>query len=48
LPDFGKFSSQIILGKFWRALKWKVLVFLMAIWNVGIITAWYILPVAVW
>jgi hypothetical protein len=35
LPD-GVFSNPKIqnLGKFWRALEWKMLVYFMAIWNI--------------
>jgi hypothetical protein len=34
LPD-GLFSNQNPnLGKFWRALDWKMLMYFMAIWNI--------------
>jgi hypothetical protein len=37
------------LGKFWRALEWKILVYFMAIWNIlqsfgNIVVIWYIFP----
>jgi hypothetical protein len=44
------------LGKFWRALEWKMLVYFMTIWNilrqfgitygrfVKVVVIWYILP----
>jgi hypothetical protein len=36
------------LGKFWRALDWKVLIYFMAVWNIYrhlgyFMTIWYIL-----
>jgi hypothetical protein len=38
------FSDQkhLNLGKFSRALKWKRLVYFMAIWKIGITAIWYI------
>jgi hypothetical protein len=34
LPD-GLFSNQNpVLGKFWRTLEWKMLVYFMTIWNI--------------
>jgi hypothetical protein len=30
------------LGKFWRALKWKMLVYFKCIWNIGKSAIWYI------
>jgi hypothetical protein len=32
-----------ILGKFWRALDWKMLIYFMAIWNICISDIWDIL-----
>jgi hypothetical protein len=31
------------LGKFWRVLQWKMLVYFMAIWSTYITAIWYIL-----
>jgi hypothetical protein len=40
LPDFlvarffGFQTKNPNLGKFWRALDWKILIYFMAIWNI--------------
>jgi hypothetical protein len=40
------------LGKFWRALEWKMLVYVMTIWNIlcpfGIIYCRLVLFMAIW
>jgi hypothetical protein len=38
------------LGKFWRALKWNILVYFMAIWNTYIKVVWYVyfISVVIW
>jgi hypothetical protein len=39
-------TKILILEKFWKVLKWKVLVYFMALWSV-LWAVWYIFPVLI-
>jgi hypothetical protein len=47
LPDFQTKTPN--LGKFWRALEWKIFVYFMPIWNIlwpfgNFVVIWHMFP----